>query len=155
MSEPEPMPKRRDASSHKGRGANVVTGLAFVIAMVCGAAAVLSFLKASQVQDDLNETRSSLHRDLSDERQSRLGLENELADLATSVQTVSDDLSEAALTVSNIDSFLSTNDLATAGQVSDLSSALSVLGQYVEDIANCINDNLDATSQRGQLQYCG
>lgn len=147
------------APSSAGRASRrptIVAAVALAVAVLCGAVSVVALVRASGTRDDLEATSSSLRQlesDFKGEHQRRLDLEGQLGDLTATVQSVSEDLSTASATASSIDSYLQTADLA--GAISQLGSTNSELAQRLDDLVNCVNDNVDAISRRGQLSFCG
>ena len=102
MSEPELEPEPRVAGKRGGRGTTAVAVVALVVAVLGGAVAVLSYLKASHVQDDLRVTQVALRgvrNDLDDQQTHLQSAQDELKNLITEVHSVRDDLSAASSTV--------------------------------------------------------
>ena len=157
MNDPGVTQVPKDTTFHSGRGVKVVAGFALLLALVCGAAAVVSFVKVRQVQHDLEETKASLddvRSQLGD--QSRPDLESDVAGLKTSVDTLTSDLKTTSDLASNIDSFLQSRPFAFPDQVSTLTSSLDDLTSRIDDVASCVDDNfvLVARQRGGQLQSC-
>jgi len=155
MSEPVTSQEIDAPKQSRGRVPKIVAALALVVAIAAAAVAALSFVKVTKLEDDLDAAQSSLadvQSELSNETQHRSALENQLDDVSSSVQTVTDDLADTSALASNIDSFLSTANLASAD---DVTSALSDESIRVDDLINCINDNLEAISRGRQMQFCG